>query len=172
MNLKEHVNKAVEDLNGLEAHARKLKNQNFADIIANARGRLAQLCDHPDAELVQRRIDGEDVTGGEPPKPEAKPTQLDQTAAVDGSGPRRQQPFPGTEIGGPDRGKEGVHVPGEPRFQNQNRDFSQPNAVDLNPDGTLRQAPNSKGAGVDDRSDMEPKVPPKTPEKPFSELPR
>jgi|ERR1700719_2599473 len=44
-------------LKGVEERARKLKNQNLADIAASAHGRVKQLIDHPDTELVDERKD-------------------------------------------------------------------------------------------------------------------
>lgn len=88
MDLKEHLSEIAKNLGELEAHARGLVNQNVADIVAGAKARVQQLLEHADLTLVQQRADGEDVS--EHPKPE-KPeaTQLDQTATVDGTGPRR-----------------------------------------------------------------------------------
>ena len=39
-------------LAGLETEARKLQNQNFADIVASAKGKLHQLTEHPDLDLI------------------------------------------------------------------------------------------------------------------------
>ena len=44
-------------LKGVETRARTLKNQNLADIAASAHGRVKQLIDHPDTELVDERKD-------------------------------------------------------------------------------------------------------------------
>lgn len=167
--IKRGLQSTFDSLKELEARARKLQNQNLADIAASAHGRVRQLMDHPDTELV-----GSDTKD--------RPRPVDNTTYIDHApgGVREAMPFdpkagapdykatfppqgvhtvygtpdgaaPGSEIGGPDRGKDGVHVPGEPRFDQPNKNFQQPNAVDLNPDGTLRQAPNSVGAQPDVR---------------------
>lgn len=131
MNLKNDLSELLRKLEGVEAQARKLRNQNCADVAKSAAAKIRQLSDHPDLHLVQ------DEMGG----------RKDQTLNPDGS-PRanfRDAPFPGAEIGGPDRGKPDTHVPGEPQFDRPNENFQQPNAVDLNADGTLKQAPNSLG---------------------------
>lgn len=47
-------------LGELEASARKLENQNFADLIKHASGRLAQATEHPDLDLVAAQA-GEDM---------------------------------------------------------------------------------------------------------------
>lgn len=116
-----------EKLAEIATAAAKLENKNFADIVAGAKGRIQQLADHPDLELVHA-----EMSGGEP-------LPFDPKA--------------GANVGGPDRGKKNTYVPGEPRFDppNQNQNFQKPNAVDLNADGTLGQAPNSKGTQPDVR---------------------
>jgi hypothetical protein len=60
MDLEQTVAKLVE----LETVARTLKNQNFADIVLSARGRLSQLTEHPDIDTVQRHLSGEPEQGG------------------------------------------------------------------------------------------------------------
>jgi hypothetical protein len=55
--LKNKLQNVFNELKGLEDRARKLKNQNLADIAASAHGRVKQLCDHPDLELVDERKD-------------------------------------------------------------------------------------------------------------------
>jgi len=55
--LKNKLQSFFGELKGLEDRARKLKNQNLADIAASAHGRVKQLCDHPDLELVDERKD-------------------------------------------------------------------------------------------------------------------
>lgn len=153
--IRKGLQNTLDSLKELEARARKLQNQNLADIVTSARGRVQQLTEHADLELV----------GTDAPD---KPRVPDSTTHIDQApgGVRQAVPFdpkagapsfppskdaPGSEIGGPDRGKEDVHVPGEPRFDRPNQNFRQPNAVDLNADGTIRQAPNSVGARPDVR---------------------
>ncbi len=55
--LKSALQDVVNKLKGLETRARGLKNQNLADIVASAHGRVVQLSDHPDLELVDERKD-------------------------------------------------------------------------------------------------------------------
>jgi hypothetical protein len=50
--LKDELQHVFDMLKGIEDRARKLKNQNLADIAASAHGKVKQLVDHPDAELV------------------------------------------------------------------------------------------------------------------------
>lgn len=132
----------AQHLEELEASARKLRNQNFADIVASAKGRVKQLSDHPDLELVNKEAGGEKLPFN--PKAGADTYNPDPNG-IDGL------TKPGSEVGGPDRGKPDTYVPGAPRFDQPNANFSQPNAVDLNADGTVRQAPNSIGAQPDVR---------------------
>lgn len=128
MDLKSRLGDFEKALEELEASARKLRNQNFADIVKSAKARVQQLQDHPDLHLAQKEMSG----------PEQFPP-------VGGEPMPFREPFPGSEIGGPDRGKPDTHVPGEPQFDRPNQNFQQPDAVDLNADGTLKQAPNSFG---------------------------
>lgn len=57
-------------LGELETRARKLQNQNFADIVAGAKGRVQQLMEHPDLENVADDVQQEgtpfDPTAGKP----------------------------------------------------------------------------------------------------------
>jgi hypothetical protein len=55
--LKNTLQSMFDVLKGVEERARKLKNQNLADIAASAHGRVKQLIDHPDTELVDERKD-------------------------------------------------------------------------------------------------------------------
>lgn len=55
MGLKDHLRHLHEHLGELETEARKLPNKNFADIVASARGKLGQLRDHPDVELIEQQ---------------------------------------------------------------------------------------------------------------------
>lgn len=50
--LKSNLENVLEYLKEAETEARKLANQNLADTIALARGRLKQASEHPDLELV------------------------------------------------------------------------------------------------------------------------
>jgi len=65
MTLKTDLEQTVAKLTELETAARTLKNQNFADIVLSARGRLSQLTEHPDIDTVQRHLSGElEQSGG------------------------------------------------------------------------------------------------------------
>jgi hypothetical protein len=64
MTLKTDLEHTIANLTGLEDAARTLKNQNFADIVLSARGRLSQLTEHPDIDTVQRHLSGELEQGG------------------------------------------------------------------------------------------------------------
>jgi hypothetical protein len=55
--LKDELQRVFDLLKGVETRARGLKNQNLADIAASAHGRVKQLLDHPDTELVEERKD-------------------------------------------------------------------------------------------------------------------
>jgi len=50
--LKTELQGFFDKLKALEERARKLKNQNLADIAASAHGKVKQLIDHPDTELM------------------------------------------------------------------------------------------------------------------------
>jgi hypothetical protein len=163
--------KLHEDLAELETAARKLTNQNFADIVAGAKGRIHQLANHPDLELVQREMSGErnppgtvranEQNDGRQRQPgtdvsATRPSGQNQPGATAG-GPggvqANENPENPFKTGGPDAGKSDTFRPGDARFDqdNRNQNFRQPGAVDLNPDGTARQAPNSIGTQQDDR---------------------
>lgn len=62
--MKQALSHMMERLAELETSARKLPNQNFADLIKSARGRLSQASEHPDLEKVGEQlrsdIDGQD----------------------------------------------------------------------------------------------------------------
>lgn len=56
-------------------------------------------------------------------------------------------PFPGgAPVKDPSKLDPDANHPGDPKFQKPNADFKDPNAVNLNDDGTLKQAPNAFGA--------------------------
>lgn len=57
--LRNGIHDLLNELKGMEERARGLKNQNLADIIASARGKIKQLSDHPDLELLEDRKDQE-----------------------------------------------------------------------------------------------------------------
>lgn len=55
--LKSSLQHIFDELKALEERARKLKNQNLADIALSAHSRIKQLSDHPDLELVSDKKD-------------------------------------------------------------------------------------------------------------------
>lgn len=59
MDLKRALADLGEKLAELENAARKLENQNFADIIKSAGGKLAQASEHPDLEAVEKHLRGD-----------------------------------------------------------------------------------------------------------------
>lgn len=78
MDLKRNLGAVVEHLKELEEKARKLQNQNFADIVRSAWASVEQLTQHPDLDAAQGQY-------GEQPAP---------TPAGDAP------PFPGTNPNG------------------------------------------------------------------------
>jgi hypothetical protein len=69
--LKNNLQNVFNNLKGVEDRARKLKNQNLADVATAARAKVQQLSEHPDLELVDEK---KDQTAGDPnaPKTEAE----------------------------------------------------------------------------------------------------
>lgn len=59
----EHLGKGLQGLadhlTELEGSARKLQNQNFADIVVHARSRICQLIEHADRGLVAEQIESD-----------------------------------------------------------------------------------------------------------------
>lgn len=53
--LKSNLEHVRSELKALEERARKLKNQNLADVAASAHGKVLQLSEHPDLELVDEK---------------------------------------------------------------------------------------------------------------------
>lgn len=66
MDLKAELGHVQERLAELEASARKLPNQNFADLIKSAHGRLAQASEHPDLDTAGAQLETD--LGGEQTK--------------------------------------------------------------------------------------------------------
>lgn len=56
MDFKASIEQLHASLGGLEDAARKLPNQNAADLVKAARGRVAQLIDHPDLDAVGEQL--------------------------------------------------------------------------------------------------------------------
>lgn len=173
MKTKEDFTKADDELEGLEESGRKMQNQNFADVVATARARLAQVAVHPDYERARNIQDGKDEGEGLQTADPLLNSGGNQVFAVNDPGMILQQqeaarravfesppvvtgtPFPNDPAnpppapapGGPDAIR-----PGDPEvsFQDQNPNFQHPDNVELNPDGTVKQAPNALGK-ADDR---------------------
>ena len=156
--LKNSIQHVLGELKGLETRARKLKNQNLADIVTSARARVEQLSGHPDLDLVDEKKDQTAHPDGTPvafdPKaPTTREEAIDRMRAEHNADPetaaRASWPhlFDGTA---PDDRK--TFHPGEPQFEQQNPNFRNPADVDLNKDGTLQRAPNSLGTAHDVRS--------------------
>ncbi len=57
--LKSKFESLSNELKGLEDRARKLKNQNLADIATSARAKVQQLSEHPDLGLLDEKKDAE-----------------------------------------------------------------------------------------------------------------
>ncbi len=49
----------LDELKDMEDRARKLKNQNLADVIASAHGKVRQISEHPDVGLLDEKPAGE-----------------------------------------------------------------------------------------------------------------
>jgi hypothetical protein len=64
--LKNAIQHMVDVLKGLEERARKLQNQNLADVAAAAHGRVAQLTEHADLHLVDEQKDQQAKPDGTP----------------------------------------------------------------------------------------------------------
>lgn len=72
LTLKDQLEHLVKRLDEVSTAARGLQNLNFADIAATAKGRIMQLCDHPDLPLVDAALYGAEDRSNEP-KPSDAP---------------------------------------------------------------------------------------------------
>lgn len=81
--VKEGLDHMRQALTELEASARKLQNQNFADIVQSAHRRVTQLSEHPDLEAVHEQLKADHGGGLEGAEGEASgrpfPGVADQT---------------------------------------------------------------------------------------------
>lgn len=150
--LKNELQDTLNKLNGLVERARHLKNQNLADVAASAHGKVKQLSDHPDLELVEDRKDqahpGNPVYAAPATRDEAiERMRLDGDADPESTA-RTNWPQLFEPTGGNIR-SERTFKPGDSQFDQSNRDFRRPDDVDLNRDGTLQRAPNSLGTAPD-----------------------
>lgn len=132
--LKGFFSQVMDKLSDLEVSARKLPNQHLADLIKASHGRLVSAAGHPDMDLLALQIERDHRDGmpdGRELPPAKEPPPANQGAFPD------QKPFPGGD------GK--TFHPGDPKFDqaNRNPNFQDPNNVDLNADGTLKNAPNA-----------------------------
>ena len=85
-NLKSNLDRVFNELKGLEERARKLKNQNLADVVASARGRVRQISEHPDLELLDEKKD--EPAGAFDPKTAFDPSGA-RVRAIGRTTPRR-----------------------------------------------------------------------------------
>lgn len=142
----EHLHRVLGEV---EDAGRKLKNQNFADLIGAARGRIAMAREHPDLVRVDEQLHADNRGAEFNPD---KPFPPEENSALN--------PFdPGRMLQHQEAGRRadvadapGTRRPGDPEldFQRQNPGFRHPDNVELNPDGTLKTAPNALGQ-TDDR---------------------
>lgn len=99
--LRNRLQNFLDELRGMEERARKLKNQNLADVIAAAHGRAKQIGDHADLDLIE---DQKDQRPAPTTKDEAiEQIRLDGDADPEGTAqrnwphlfePQRSAPFP------------------------------------------------------------------------------
>lgn len=141
--LKHGIAHVAGQLQELAARARELENQNLADIIDRARAKLEQAAEHPNIDRLSDLLNG------------APPALSDGKPLVNGSHAHTLQPeysdpnavpwAPAPDASTAQQPADAPKHPGDPQFapENNNLDFKQPNDVDLNDDGTLREAPNS-----------------------------
>lgn len=143
----------------------KLENKNLSDIILLGVARLEQAAAHVDIDRMDANEDqrnmpfpgaggtsGELQSGGNAlfaagdPGVSLANEEAQRRAALEAQGVvALPKPFPGAVLD-PD-----AKHPGDPSFRNPNKDFKSPEVVNLNDDGTLKQAPNTLGTS-DDRS--------------------
>jgi len=64
--MKKELENMHDALRELEGHARKLPNQNFADVVESARGKVKQLVEHPDLDAVSKEAHPEVAAAGTP----------------------------------------------------------------------------------------------------------
>lgn len=93
MHLKGHLERVVNQLTELEGHARKLQNQNFADIVKAAHSRVTQLTQHPDIDAVHGLLEAE---YGEAHSVQHGEAKADEAQSISGAahGGQSGAPFP------------------------------------------------------------------------------
>lgn len=155
MSFKDKLAEVRDHLASLEEKARQLQNKNLADVLRLALNRIEQAAQHPDIDAAE-----DPDKANQKPDPYAAQREQREPHAQGQPDPNAQgqtqpsdpnAPFPGTAPPPPattdEDKKEGVWHPGDAEFdpENTNQDFRDPNNTDLNKDGTLRTAPNTKG---------------------------
>lgn len=103
MGLKQALEETALRLENLETAARKLQNQNFADIVKAARSRVVQLTQHPDGDAVERALADSERPAVDPARPVRLPNETDEAysarLANAGHGPGAPPPFPAAQPG-------------------------------------------------------------------------
>jgi hypothetical protein len=155
--LKNAIQDFLNKMKALEERARKLKNQNLADVAASAYGRIKQLGDHADLHLVDENKDQQTYPDGtlkagafDPKAPATREEAIERVRASGIEHPESTARNNWPHLFEPAEDRKTFN-PGEPQFDQRNRDFRRPDDVDLNRDGTLQRAPNSLGTAPDIR---------------------
>ncbi len=65
--LKSNLEHVLGELKAVEDRARKLRNQNLADVATSARAKIQQLSEHPDLELARSAIASTKMTAASSP---------------------------------------------------------------------------------------------------------
>lgn len=149
-NFKEGLRDVQDRLAGLVENAGQLSNQNLADQLRAASGKLSQAAEHPDVDNVGRDHERSPAvdplnSGGNmqfaagDPGAKLQAEETDRRAAFDAAA--IPAPFPGTTPAAD------VRHPGEPQFDALavGAEAANPHDVDLNEDGTLKRAPGVLG---------------------------
>lgn len=166
MDVRQNLASTVAGLEELVNRAQRLTNQNLADVAKMALGRVRQLADHPDLDRVHddandapppnkaEAIERMRVEGDKNPEDAAKKKwpHLFEPLPFDPNATNRTDVGQEANRGQPNADKpKDTFRPGDPKFDPANPNFQNPNNANLNPDGTLRQAPNAVGAQPDVR---------------------
>ena len=171
MSFKDDVSDVNSRLVDLEGRARKLRNQHLADLIGHTVGRLSDAMKHPDMDNVDRVHEGkEELEPASAPLNSGGNLQFaagDPGVALQAEEKARREafardavnrdrvtgqplltPFGGNPVSSSDPD---AHHPGDPEFVAAGKGAMEqnPNDVNLNADGTLKQAPGVKGTSDD-----------------------
>lgn len=159
--LKAELKELGDKMHELGMRADKLRNKHLRDVIGAGLGRFKDALSHPDMEAAndedaarekeksQREREAEAAAQGDKGLPfPVMAYNANGTAWKEGDGEKFDvdgKPLPAED-------KKTFH-PGDPKFDqaNRNPDFKNPHNVDLNPDGTLKTAPNAFSR-ADDRT--------------------